>query len=83
MEGKDGGGVYGFLHDQGKCGTGLFGIFSGLVHPAHCRLVYLTMFRMFFLQECLYSDVEVRETVALTHVLRPMTVSENVLDKYV
>jgi hypothetical protein len=41
------------------------------------------MFRMLFLQAGVYSEVETRETVALTQALQAVTVSDNILANHV
>jgi hypothetical protein len=50
---------------------------------AHCKLVFLTTFGMFFLQVGMYSDVGTHETLTLMHALRPPIVLENVLNDLV
>jgi hypothetical protein len=56
---------------------------TAVLHPPHCRPLELIMFIMFILQEGMYLEGERRETLALMQVLRPATVSKNVLDAHV
>ena len=54
-----------------------------VLHLPHCRTLDLTKSVMFILQEGVYSEEEKCETLALIQVLRPATLSKNVLDTHV
>jgi hypothetical protein len=56
---------------------------TAVLHPPHCGALDLTTPVIFILQEGVYSKGEKLETLALMQVLRPTTVSKNVLDAYV